>query len=65
MPTSCKGITNDIKQLVKDCDICNKYQAEQPKLLVIQPDLATRPWEKLGADILEFKGNKYLMIVDY
>ena len=19
------GITNDIKQLVKDCDICNKY----------------------------------------
>ena len=26
------GITNDIKQLVKDCDTCNKYQAEQPKL---------------------------------
>ena len=31
------GITNDIKQLVKDCDICNKYQAEQPKLPVMQP----------------------------
>ena len=59
------GITNDIKQLVKDCDICNKYQAEQPKLPVMQPDLATRPWEKLGTDIFEFKGNKYLMIVDY
>ena len=59
------GITNDIKQLVKDCDICNKYQAEQPKLPVMQPDLPTRPWEKLGTDIFEFKGNKYLMIVDY
>ena len=59
------GITNDIKQLVKDCDICNKYQAEQPKLLVMQPDLPTRPWEKLRTDIFEFKGNKCLMIVDY
>ena len=26
------GITNGIKQLVKDCDICNKYQPKQPKL---------------------------------
>ena len=31
----------------------------------MQPDLATRPWEKLGRDIFEFKGNKYLMIEDY
>ena len=36
------GITNGIKQLVIDCDICNKYQAEQPKLPVMQPDLPTR-----------------------
>ena len=59
------GITNDIKQLVKDCDICNKFQPEQPKLPLMQPDLPTRPWEKLGTDIFEFKGLKYLMIVDY
>ena len=59
------GITNDIKQLVKDCDTYNKYQAEQPKLPLMQPDLPTRPWEKLGTDIFEFKGLKYLMIVDY
>ena len=59
------GITNDIKQLVKDCDICNRYQAEQPKLPVMQPDLTTRPWEKLETDIFVFKENQYLMIVDY
>ena len=59
------GITNDIKQLVKDCDICSKFQPEQPKLPLMQPDLPTRPWEKLGTDIFEFKGLKYLMIVDY
>ena len=54
------GFTNDIKQLVKDCDICNKYQAEQPKLPVMQPDLPTGRLEKLGTDIFEFKGNKHL-----
>ena len=36
-----------------------------PKLPVMQPDLPTRPWEKFGTDIFEFKGNKCLMIVDY
>ena len=59
------SITNDIKQLVKDCDVYNKYQAGQPKLPVMQPGLPTRPRKKLGTDIFEFKGNKYLMIVDY
>ena len=59
------GIKNDVKQLVKDCDTCNKFQPEQPKLPLMQPDLPTRPWEKLGTDIFEFKGMKYLMIVDY
>ena len=28
------GITNDIRQLVKDCDTFNKYQAEQPFTLM-------------------------------
>ena len=31
----------------------------------MQPDLPTMPWEKLETDIFEFKGNKYLMVVDY
>ena len=38
------GITNDVKQLVKDCDTCNKFQPEQPKLPLMHPDLPTRPW---------------------
>ena len=31
----------------------------------MQPDLPTRPWEKLGSDIFQFNGSKYLIIVDY
>ena len=62
MFTSCKeisiwpGIINDIKQLVKDCETCNKYQVDQPKLPLMQPDLPTRPWEKLGTNKFDFMG---------
>ena len=59
------GISNDIRQMVKDCDLYNHHQPAQPKLPIMQPDLPTRPWEKLGTDIFEFNGKKYLMIVDY
>ncbi|XP_044183156.1 uncharacterized protein K02A2.6-like [Acropora millepora] len=61
-PVFWPGISADIRQMVKNCDFCNKHQ---PKLPIMQPDLPTRPWEKLGTDIFEFNGNKYLMIVDY
>ena len=59
------GISTDIRQMVKNCGLCNKHQPAQPKLPIMQPDLPTRPWEKLGTDIFEFNGKKYLMVVDY
>ncbi len=59
------GITEEIRQSVKNCTVCNKYLPAPPKLPAMQPDLPTRPWEKLGTDIFEFSGSKYLMIVDY
>ena len=59
------GMTKDIKELVKDCEVCNIHQAAPPRLPILQPDLPTRPWEKLGADIFQFNDSKYLMIVDY
>ena len=59
------GISKEITQMVKDCGLCNKYLSAQAKLPILQPDLPTRPWEKLGTDIFEFQGSKYLMVVDY
>ena len=54
-----------IRQMVKNCELCNKHQPVQTKLPAMQPDLPTRPWEKLGSDIFQFNGSKYLIIVDY
>lgn len=59
------GISSDIRQMAKDCKVCNKHQQVQPKLPALQLDLPTRPWEKLGSDIFEFNGSKYLIIADY
>ena len=59
------GISNDIRQMVKDCTLCNRHQQAQPKLPAMQPDLPTRPWEKLESDIFQFNGANYLIIVDY
>ena len=52
-------------ELVKGCETCNKHRPPQAKLSILQPELPTRPWEKLGTDILEFNSSKYLMIVNY
>ena len=59
------GISGDIRQMVKNCELCNKHQQAPQKLPAMQPDLPTRPWEKLGSDIFQFNGAKYLIIVDY
>ena len=59
------GISNDVRQMVKNCALCNRHQRAQPKLPAMQPDLPTRPWEKLGSDIFQFNGANYLIIVDY
>ena len=58
-------ISTDIRQMMKNCDLRSKHQPAQPNLPIMQPDLPTRPWEKLGTDIFEFNGKKYLMVVDY
>ena len=51
-----------------------RHQTDGEGLRLVQPSPthstqtthhATRPWEKLGTDIFEFNGKKYLMIVDY
>jgi len=59
------GMNTDIRQVVKSCEVCNRHHAAQPKLPLLQPDLPSRPWEKIGADLFHFKGTVYLMIVDY
>lgn len=51
--------------MVKDCHLCSKQSTAQPVLPIIQPNLPSRPWEKLRTDIFDFNGKKHLTIVYY
>ena len=59
------GLTSDIKKMVMQCQQCSQNQSAPAKLPILQPELPTRPWEKIGTDIFEYKTKRYLMIVDY
>ena len=59
------GITNDVPDMVQKCEVCSRHQPAPSKLPIMQPDMPTGPWEKIGTDIFEYDNEKHLMIVDY
>ena len=59
------GITNDVRDMVQKCEVCSRHQPAPSKLPIMQPDMPTGPWEKIGTDIFEYDNEKHLMIVDY
>ena len=58
------GISKSIRDMVKACTICNRYQPAQPKLQM-KSVLLEHHWETIGTDIFEQNGCKYLLVVDY
>ena len=48
-----------------DCAVCMSYQPNQQKEPMISHEIPTRPCEKAGCDLFDFKDNNYLVCVDY
>ena len=59
------GISKDIEDVVKSCDMCIRYRRSQQKEPMISHDLPSRPWEELGTDLFEIEGKKWLVVVDF
>ena len=59
------GMSAEIKQFVSKCDACRSYETKNQKETLMPHDLPNRPWEKTGADLLEYDGKDYLITVDY
>jgi len=57
-------ISVDIRKLIKDCRICEEFR-HIPKEPLITTSLPERPWWRLAADFFEWKGQHYLVLVDY
>ena len=58
------GIRKAIDDKVSNCTICRKHQQQRPEPLMPSP-LPSRPWEKIGTDLFEWKKVDYLLVVDY
>ena len=58
------GITNDIQTLVAECRVCERYSAANYKEPLIPHEIPELPFQKVSADIMEFRSQPYLVVVD-
>lgn len=59
------GIDSDIENIIAKCSVCLKYAHRNQNEPLVCHEIPERPFEKIGCDVLEFKGKNYLVIVDY
>jgi hypothetical protein len=56
------GINTDISNMISKCIVCNDHRNRNQK----EPhELPDRPWQKIGVDLFELEGHKYVLLVDY
>ena len=60
------NINADITQMVNTCAICQTHAGPQPNSysLSIQDD-SHYPMQRIGTDLFQWKGNDYLIVIDY
>ena len=55
----------DIEEYISKCRICQKYQPNNQKKSMMPHQIPNRAWKKVGCDLFEFNGTKYLLVIDY
>ena len=49
---------------MENCTVCSKERSNRAEPLIPTP-LPSRPWQCVGTDLFEWKGQSYLLVVDY
>ncbi len=57
-------MNKDIEETVTRCNICAKVRPQQKEPLMAS-SFPSRPWERVGSDLLEHSGRHYILVVDY
>ena len=57
-------MTSEVKQYVENCRECARESKPKREPLISTP-LPDYPWQTVGADLFELKGQQYLVVVDY
>ena len=58
------AMTKEIEEMVRKCEVCAKEATPRREPLLVTP-LPDYPWEIVGTDLFEWKGEQYLIIIDY
>ncbi|KAK7106504.1 hypothetical protein V1264_017754 [Littorina saxatilis] len=58
------GLSTDIKVMIEECATCVKERKPPPEPLQPTP-VPDYPWQKVGVDLMDWRGNDYLVVVDY
>lgn len=59
------GMVDQIRQKISNCHQCLTYANSQNKEPLKPHEIPALPWNKIGCDIFEIKGKKYLLVIDY
>jgi hypothetical protein len=59
------NINHDIEELIKRCQICQRYQPAQCPEPLLQHSIPTKPWSVLAADLFHFEESQWIIIADY
>lgn len=59
------GISKDIEDMVKTCDVCIRHRRGQQKEPMISHEIPARPWQEVGIDFLEVDSKKWMVVVDF
>lgn len=58
------GMSKDIRDVVRNCATCAEHRLI-PKEPLCSTPFPLRPWWRLGADLCEFNGRHFLVLIDY
>ena len=59
------GMNAEIIEMVAKCSTCLEHRSRQQNESLMSHEVPNQPWEKVGADLFEFKHHHYLVCVDY
>ena len=59
------GMSGDIDNLTASCSTCMKFSQKNQHDPLQPHEIPLRPWMKLGTDLFHYRGNNYLIMIDY
>ncbi|CAM1332187.1 Uncharacterised protein r2_g4120 [Pycnogonum litorale] len=59
------GLSDAINRTVQNCERCQINRNCNQKEKLVTTDLPDRPWMSISADLFQFRGKNYMVIVDY